>query len=317
MRAPNLFSLMLERLLLLVAHAALLLMRLLPLPWVARLGQFGGLIAWLADARHRRVARDNLAAVFGSTLSEAEIGRLARKNFRRIGEAFACGIKTALMSQAAVNRRLEVRGLEHLRVDDPSLPPRRVFAVGHFGNFEIYARWADRVPPFEFSTTYRALRQPSINRLFQSLRERSGCRYFERRTEARALRRALLERPLMLGLLADQHAGQRGLRLPFLGRECSTSASPAVFALRYECPLHVLICYRTGLARWRIEIGEAIPTRDADGQPRSAAAIMQDVNRAYEAAIRRDPANWFWVHRRWKPGGRPADDTLHADPKPA
>jgi len=28
------------------------------------------------------------------------------------------------------------------------------------------------------------------------------------------------------------------------------------------------------------------------------------VNRAYETAIRRDPANWFWVHNRWKPAGR-------------
>ena len=29
---------------------------------------------------------------------------------------------------------------------------------------------------------------------------------------------------------------------------------------------------------------------------------MLEVNQAYEAAIRRDPANWFWVHNRWKPG---------------
>jgi lauroyl/myristoyl acyltransferase len=28
---------------------------------------------------------------------------------------------------------------------------------------------------------------------------------------------------------------------------------------------------------------------------------MRDVNREFEQAIRRDPANWFWVHRRWKP----------------
>ena len=27
---------------------------------------------------------------------------------------------------------------------------------------------------------------------------------------------------------------------------------------------------------------------------------MLDVNRAFEAAVRRDPANWFWVHNRWK-----------------
>jgi hypothetical protein len=29
---------------------------------------------------------------------------------------------------------------------------------------------------------------------------------------------------------------------------------------------------------------------------------MLEINRAFEVAIRHDPANWFWVHKRWKPG---------------
>jgi KDO2-lipid IV(A) lauroyltransferase len=54
------------------------------------------------------------------------------------------------------------------------------------------------------------------------------------------------------------------------------------------------------LARWRIEVGDEIPTRE-NGRARSVETIMGAVNDAFEAAIRRDPANWFWVHRRWKP----------------
>jgi KDO2-lipid IV(A) lauroyltransferase len=73
-----------------------------------------------------------------------------------------------------------------------------------------------------------------------------------------------------------------------------------VFALRYECPLFTGICYRVGLAKWRIEVGDEISTRE-DGKARSTEAITRDVNRAFEAAIRLDPANWFWVHNRWKP----------------
>ena len=53
------------------------------------------------------------------------------------------------------------------------------------------------------------------------------------------------------------------------------------------------------LAKWEIEVGDEIPTRE-NGTPRSTAEIMRDVNRAFEIAVRRDPANWFWVHRRWK-----------------
>src|SRR5206468_12445137 len=142
--------------------------------------------------------------------------------------------------------------------------------------------------------------QPRLNRLMQSLRERSGCVFFERRTEGAALKAAMSQTGLLLGLLADQHAGDNGLRLPFLGHDCSTTAAPALFALRYNHPLHTGICYRVGLARWRIEAGDEIPTREK-GRPRSPEAIMGDVNRAFEIAIRRDPANWFWVHRRWKP----------------
>jgi KDO2-lipid IV(A) lauroyltransferase len=63
--------------------------------------------------------------------------------------------------------------------------------------------------------------------------------------------------------------------------------------------LHTAICYRIGLAKWRIEVGDEIPTRE-NGESRPITDIMRDVNRMFEIAVRRDPANWFWVHRRWK-----------------
>jgi KDO2-lipid IV(A) lauroyltransferase len=91
------------------------------------------------------------------------------------------------------------------------------------------------------------------------------------------------------------------LWLPFLGRECSCSSAPALFALRYHTPLYTCICYRTSLAHWRIEVGARIPTLDSSGEPRPVEDITQDINLAFEKAVRRDPANWFWVHRRWKP----------------
>jgi KDO2-lipid IV(A) lauroyltransferase len=172
-------------------------------------------------------------------------------------------------------------------------------AIGHFGNFELYARFSQLCPAYQCGTTYRALRQESLSRLMQQLRERSGCRYFERRTDATALKAFMNDQGVMLGLLADQHAGN-GVRLPFFGRECSSSTAPAIFALRYRCALRTGICYRIGLARWRIEAGPEIPTQE-NGSARSVADITLDVNRAFETAIRRDPANWFWVHNRWKP----------------
>ncbi|HEU5123517.1 MAG TPA: hypothetical protein VFW05_05570 [Verrucomicrobiae bacterium] len=290
-----------DALLYVVARAVIAFIELLPLRWVARLGRFFGALAYGIDARHRKIAVQNLKLCFGSEKSENEIRAIARENFRRIGENFACAAKTAAMSPDQLKPYFEFIGAEKILPHEADAGPQsRVVAIGHFGNFELYARFGQFVPIFKCATTYRGLAQPSLDRLLKSMRERSGCRFFERRSESAALKAAMSDTGLLLGLLCDQHAGRGGLRLPFFGHECSTSAAPAVFALRYNCPLHTGICYRVGLGRWQIEVGDEIPTRE-NGAPRSTAAIMLDVNRAFETAIRRDPANWFWVHNRWKP----------------
>ncbi len=290
-----------DKLLYLVARSIVALIQALPLLTVARLGRAcGGLAYWL-DARHRRVAQRHLTMCFGHEKSPDEIRALARENFRRIGENFACAVKTASMTFEELRPYVEFVGPQSL-LNPPSGSelPNMVFAIGHFGNFELYARFGQFCPAYKCATTYRGLRQPSLNRLMQELRERSGCLFFERRTDGGALKAAMHQSGLILGLLADQHAGNSGLRIPFLGHDCSTTSAPAVFALRYHCALHTGICYRVGPARWRIEAGPEIPTHE-NGAVRSSEAIMREVNQAFEQAVRRDPANWFWVHNRWKP----------------
>jgi KDO2-lipid IV(A) lauroyltransferase len=292
---------MMEMLLYVVARIGVALIQSLPLKTVAWIGRRCGAIAYWIDARHRRVALRNLTACFGAEKSAAEIREIARENFRRLGENYVSAIKTASMTLDELRPHVIFTGDEAILSPPPGQTPRGiVIAIGHFGNFELYARFGQFCPAYQCATTYRGLRQPSLNRLMQSLRERSGCLFFERRFDAAALKAAMNKPGMLLGLLADQHAGKSGLRLPFLGRDCSTSPAPALFALRYHCALHTGICYRTGLAQWRIEGGPEIPLRE-NGVARSVADIMRDVNLAFETAVRRDPANWFWVHNRWKP----------------
>jgi lauroyl/myristoyl acyltransferase len=292
-----------ETLLYFLARFLIAFIQALPLRAVARFGRVAGALVYLLDARHRKMAIRNLSMCFGGK-SPAEIKAMARENFRRIGENFACAAKTASMTFDELKPHVEFVGVGIL--DKIPGPEGRgvLVAIGHFGNFELYARFGQFSPKFKCATTYRGLKQESLNQLLQSLRGRSGCKFFERRFQAAELRAFMHQPNVILGLLADQHGGPNGLRLPFLGHECSTSAAPALLALRYNCALMTGICYRVGLAQWRFEAGSEIPTHE-NGQPRSTDAIMRDVNEAFEKAVRRDPANWFWVHNRWKALGQP------------
>src|SRR5258705_654613 len=125
--------------------------------------------------------------------------------FRKsIGENYACAVKTAAMTFEELQPHIEF-------MDEPGLRPaaaRResaniVMAIGHFGNFELYARIIPIVPGYQFATTYRGLRQPSLNRLLRTLRERSGCLFFERRFEAKALKASMNAGGILLGWLSD------------------------------------------------------------------------------------------------------------------
>lgn len=304
-----------DKLLDIVARGLLKVMEALPLRVVARLGRIGGGIAYLLDARHRRVARRNITLSFPEK-SRHEVRCLVKENFYRLGENYACGVRTALMTAEEIQPHFEFQGPDRLTNPPSGEPlPNVILTLGHFGNFEVYNQFMRFCPKYQLASTYRGLRQESIDRLNQSLRERSGCLFFERRFEGAQLRAAMnksragMDRPaIMLGLLCDQDGGEKGLQLPFLGRNCSTSTAPAIFALRYKCLIYSAICYRVGLARWRVEVGGQIPTHEQN-RPRTTKAIMRDVNAALEEGVRRDPANWFWVHNRWKRGKEYSTET--------
>ena len=237
---------------------------------------------------------------FGREKSAAEIRAIAQENFRRIGENYLSAVKTAAMSYEALRPHIEFTGLENLPKTIAGQTPAQC-RRGHRPFRQLRAlRAASATGPSakRFATTYRALKQPALNRLMQDLRGHSRCRFFERRAEGRALRALMAGGGVTLGLLADQSSP--GLRAPFLGHDCNTGLAPAIFALRYDAELSTAICYRVApgeMAAWN-SAGQ-IPTHE-NGQPRPAGEIMRDVNRAFETAVRRDPANWFWVHRRWK-----------------
>jgi lauroyl/myristoyl acyltransferase len=255
---------------------------------------------YYVDARHRRVASKNLALSFGETKTSTEISQIVHENFRRIGENFCCAIKITSIDDVGLRQILEISKSQTAASDEAFTSRNVVFASGHFGSFDLFSRVAPHFHPYRHATTYRGLRQQALEELLCSLRGRFGLLQFERRRDTELLKKELNAGGLMLILFADQSDRRNGLELPFLGRLAFTNRAPAIIAARYDCSVFAPICYRVALGKYRIEIGEPIPLHDSSGCRRSCEAITRDINTAHETAIRRDPANWFWVHNRWK-----------------
>ena len=96
-------------------------------------------------------------------------------------------------------------------------------------------------------------------------------------------------------ILMDQHTYGAPL-LKFFGRPARTVTSAARLAIRYGCPVVVGSFVRVAPYRYRL-VGDAplVFGKDADRD-----AVAQALNDRLEAAIRRYPEQYLWMHRRWR-----------------
>ena len=99
----------------------------------------------------------------------------------------------------------------------------------------------------------------------------------------------------------DQDARGHGVFVPYFGAPASTVPTPAQLAFRTGAAIIPAFSLRTGPGfRYRLWFEEPIVAdKDADGDEETIR-IMTELNRRLEMAVRQDPAQWLWLHRRWK-----------------
>jgi KDO2-lipid IV(A) lauroyltransferase len=134
-------------------------------------------------------------------------------------------------------------------------------------------------------------------------RAHSGNRLLSKRDFARSILHALRNNE-PVGILVDQNSAvENGAFVPFFGRLACANLTFAKLAARSGAAVI------PGFAVWdeteRRYILRFYPEVEITGDPVADTARIQA---AVETAIRRDPGQWLWIHRRWKtrPEGEPA-----------
>ncbi len=268
-----------------------------------RLGERGArrleaALAWLwfhVLRARRRVAECNVRRAFGP---ERDAAGLVRDSFRHWIAAFSGLLPLFRDGHAAYVRGTVVEGEAHLRA--ALAEGRGVIAVSaHFGPFPALGAVLPTLGA-TFALLYRRPGGAPVARLFDEGRARAGGGSIEDQPRASALARCLgaLARGEVVCLLVDQHY-RAGAPVSFLGTPARTGLGAALLAARSGAPLLPVVLFRLGNGGMRLVI-EA-PVAGPDTREREAlAACMARLTARVEAWIRESPAQWFWMHRRWK-----------------
>lgn len=269
--------------------------RMMPASLAWRMGAVLGWICWWLTPYYRRLLTKNLTIAFGKELAPAEIRRLSRRHMVNLGGNLIAGMKMPFMKPKAVHRHLEIEGIERVKAALEA-GTGAVYVLMHMGNWEILCHAGIIAPGSTAGGLYQPLRNRWLNAHVLRCRERTGSRMFNRR-EGFLAPVSFVRENKVLAVLSDQRAGDSGVWCPFFGRLVSTTTLPALIAKRAGAPMFPVGVITTGPGKWRMVIGEALPGISGGFSAEQAAAVM---NERLEEIIRRSPADWFWVHNRWK-----------------
>ena len=103
----------------------------------------------------------------------------------------------------------------------------------------------------------------------------------------------------MLGILIDQDTRVGGFHVPFFGRPAFTPRAAGDLAVRLGAPMIFGCAHRTKGDDHRLVLRRIDAERTGDRE-KDSLALTAAATHAIEEEIRANPAEWVWMHPRWR-----------------
>jgi heptosyltransferase II len=263
-----------------------------PVPWTFRIGQTIGLVVWGILPAYRDLARRNLARAIPEWTPQ-QVDASVRQHFETLAANFLCAFVLAQKSWEETQKHFDVSEYQKVKaeVDQTS---SILALMPHIGNWELMATAPNWLSRPKMGVVFQRLRNRLIDEHVRKFRALSGAELLDR-SEGFNRGIAILKQGGILGVLSDQHAGDKGIWVPFFDRLCSTTPLPAIMAKKTRSRICWAVVRTVGVARWRLEI-----QLEEFSPKASIEEITATLNLHLEEKIRENPADWFWVHDRWK-----------------
>lgn len=275
---------------------------LLPWRFGGHLFAAAGRMAFYLSRRFRRRTLDHLRMALGREQSEHDLSAIGAECFSHLGRTLFEAIKLPKLSREEMARLVVIEGEEIVR---SALAEGRglIFVGGHLGNWELMAAvFASR--GYALHVIAAPLYDPRLDGLTVRQRRRLGIETIVRSGGSEATRGILscLKKREILVILLDQDTRTvDGVFVQFFGMPAYTPTAAAVLSLKHGVPIVSGSIWRDADARHHVAFDPAMQPVAAGSNDRALIySITQELTSRIEAAVRRHPEQWVWMHRRWK-----------------
>jgi KDO2-lipid IV(A) lauroyltransferase len=259
---------------------------------------FLGRLLWKYYKRGRNRALENLRAGFPEK-SEKWIWQTGQRSFEQIA---MLAMDVLFMPRLAKkNNWFEYAQFKNTERTKWLMQEKRglIMLTAHYGNFEIIG-YMMGLFGFNIYSVARPLDNKYISDYLYGLRQRFGQRILDKKGAAKYMDK-ILAGGATLCFIADQDAGKKGIFVDFFSRKASTYKSIGLIAIANNIPLVVGCCRRIdNLFRFEMKTYRIIMPEEWVDKDNPLEWITAEYTKAIEEFIREEPAQYWWLHRRWK-----------------
>ena len=264
----------------------------LPIKVIFFIGKALGEIVYRASHRRRHITEVNLSLCFPD-LTQTEHKALVKESFEQVGIGLVELLLPWLNPKRDLSHRFDVYGKENLV--SALKKNKGVIIVGaHFAALDVAIPVLCSFGPID--CMYRANRNPVWEWLQVTGRKNFFGRVIEREEMKKTIRCLKEGRAIWYG--ADQDYGAKhSIFAPFYNIEAATIVATSRLSRVNESPVIFLRQYRNVQAqRWEIHFSRILENFPSGDDYLDAVKI----NRIIEDGINEAPAQYLWMHRRFK-----------------
>jgi KDO2-lipid IV(A) lauroyltransferase len=260
------------------------------------------LLVYYFDKRRRNLTVTNLSMAFPEKTSE-EIKELSKQVYielsKTISEILFMFVGKFDIDNAVKNADEAKKKLQDIAQNSTH---GVIVITAHFSNWELAAHFLAR-----HGLPMLAVGREGNNTLIDQhitvpFRNKYGNRATSKGKAMLAMAK-VLKKGDTVGLLIDQKtAYQNSVTVNFFDKPATTTTSVAMLKLKFNPLVVPIFIARQSDGMYEMIIDEPIEymADDIDDNEKKIEAMTLKYNQAIEEVIRQYPAQWFWMHNRWR-----------------
>jgi KDO2-lipid IV(A) lauroyltransferase len=260
------------------------------------MGRSIGRMAFVFNRKRRLIAYANLKAAFAREKSPKELRAITKDVYVNLVQTFSEIASLTKINKDYVNRYVEVVNME--RIENAARSGRgTMLLTAHFGDWEL-SSLVSALKGFPITVLAREQKMKRLNELLNALRESKGCKVVRKGMSTKNILRELY-RKNMVGILSDQDAGKNGTFVNFFGRPTSAHIGPFEIAKHTNSIILPNFIVRVKGPFNKLYLEEYIDVGRSEGEGGLVEGLQRYMS-LLEKYIRMYPAQWLWLHKRWK-----------------